>query len=266
MSAVPGGWDQSQIPESSRASTTSSVQPETIRPTESTLPLASSIHEEITQDLPTTSQNPFLSTNNNDSATSIDAAIKQYIDWSPSDGPWPHQYHFASVPLHQLESKGADIKKQSAIRGIMQAHSKWRKGLKLPKVYPEEIEWKTLPTNLTDLLQYALIMDQVIGVDKQKLTFHFFINYSAHERFMQEINTYATQHTVTQKTDSSSVTHCKVYINLITKAKCPIQSTHKAKMVCFVPIISHGFSFVPWGTTCFQRKKWPLMNQFFESL
>ena len=98
------------------------------------------------------------------------------------------------MPLHQLESKGADIKKQSAIRGITQAHSKWRKGSKLPKVYPEEIEWKTLPTNLTDLLQYALIMDQVIGVDKQKLTFHFFINYSAHERFMQEINTYATQH------------------------------------------------------------------------
>ena len=71
---------------------------------------------------------------------------------------------------------------------------------------------------------------------------------------------------VCTKTDSSSVTHCKVYINSITKAKCPIHSTHKAKIVCFVPIISHGFSFVPWGTTCFQRKKWPFMNQFFESL
>ena len=71
---------------------------------------------------------------------------------------------------------------------------------------------------------------------------------------------------VCTKTDSSSVTHCKIYINSITKAKCPLQSTQKAKMVCFVPIISHGFSFVPWGTTCLQRKKWPFMNQFFESL
>ena len=80
------------------------------------------------------------------------------------------------------------------MEAITQAHSKWRKGLKLPKVYPEAIEWSTLPTQLTDLLQFALIMDQVMGVDKGKLALHFFINHDAHERFSREINAYATQH------------------------------------------------------------------------
>ena len=50
---------------------------------------------------------------------------------------------------------------------------------------------------------------------------------------------------VSTKTDSSNVTHSKVYINSITKAKCLIFGTKKAKMICFVPQISHGFSFIP---------------------
>ena len=192
MSAVPGGWDQSQMPESSTASQASSGPPETIRPqeaTSSTVP-----HEDTTQNRPTTSPPPHSSTVDTNTATAINDAVREYIDRSPLLGPWPHQYHFASIPLHQIESKGPDFEKREVMRAITQAHSKWRKGLKLLKVYPEEIEWKTLPTQLTDLLQYALVMDQVIGVDKGKLTLCFFINYEAHERFSREINTYATQH------------------------------------------------------------------------
>ena len=71
---------------------------------------------------------------------------------------------------------------------------------------------------------------------------------------------------VSTKTDSLSVTHCKVYINLVLESKCPILNTKVATKVCFVWCNSHGFSFVFWGTTCLQRKFWPSMNQFFESL
>ena len=71
---------------------------------------------------------------------------------------------------------------------------------------------------------------------------------------------------VSTKTDSSSVAHCKVHINLIPRSKCLISSTKVANMVCFVLHNSHGFSFVLWGATCLQKKKWPFMNQFFESL
>ena len=190
-SALPGGWDQSQIPESSRASQTSSGQPETLRPTRNISPLS---QEDTTQNQPTTSQQPRSPIFDPNTATEINEAVKRYHDRSAIEGPWPHQYHFASIPLHQIESKSSEFEKREIMKSITQAHNKWRKGLKLPKVYPEAIEWATIPTQLTDLLQFALIMDQVIGVDKGKLALRFFINHDAHERFTKEINAYATQH------------------------------------------------------------------------
>ena len=111
-SAVPGGWDQSQIPESSRASQASSGQPETIRPTGNISPL-SSTHEDTTQNRPTTSQLPHSPTFDPNTATVINDAVKEYLDRTPLEGQWPHQYHFASMPLHQVESKSPDFEKKT---------------------------------------------------------------------------------------------------------------------------------------------------------
>ena len=104
-SALQGGWDQSQIPESSRASQTSSGQPETIRPTGNTSP------QDTTQNQPTTPQQSRSPTFDPNTATEINEAVRNYHDRSAIEGPWPHQYHFASMPLHQVESKSPDFEK-----------------------------------------------------------------------------------------------------------------------------------------------------------
>ena len=85
-------------------------------------------------------------------------------------------------------------------------------------------------------------------------------------KFSDVIVTWTGWFWVSTKTDSSSMTHCKVYIKSLPWFKCLILGTTVAKKVIFVERNFHGFSFVSWCATCLQRKKWLFMNQFFESL
>ncbi len=77
--------------------------------------------------------------------------------------PWPSKVHLAATPFHTLERATEAEKKTFRVR-INTAHGWWRKGEKIPKAYPNRWEWPTLPPDLTDHLQYALIFDQIQGL------------------------------------------------------------------------------------------------------
>jgi len=123
----------------------------------------------------------------------LDKEIEAYHRHNFKEAPWPVTKHFANIPLNVIEKMDESVKR-SVRSKIVHAHELWRKGEKIPRVYPNQFEWPTVPEELTNHLQYALILHQVQGIKSQKLDTKYFIDYRSHEAFLSKLNEYALLH------------------------------------------------------------------------
>src|SRR5258706_8511462 len=123
--------------------------------------------------------------------------LENYRKFPHDREPWPSKVHLAATPFHTLERASEEEKRLLRVK-LNTAHGWWWKGEKIPKAYPSRWEWPTLPTELTDHLQYALIFDQVQGLGtNNKLEKSLFVNYKSHGEFLEKLNAFALQHKYT---------------------------------------------------------------------
>ncbi len=137
------------------------------------------------------------STQTNYQIPTLAKELEAYKKFPHNLEPWPSKVHLAATPFHTLEGATEDEKKTFRLR-INTAHGWWQKGEKIPKAYPSRWEWPTLPTELTDHLQYTLIFDQVRGLgENNKLEIRLFVNYKCHGEFLEKLNAFALKHRYT---------------------------------------------------------------------
>jgi len=121
--------------------------------------------------------------------------LNTYQGFDHIDDKWPDNHILAPFRLCDLSTNPDKIMIKDLKKKLISAYQTWRKGNKIPRIYPNPSEWSNIPSDITDALDGALHLDRVRGVDSSgNFKVRYFINYGRHETFTEAINDHATMY------------------------------------------------------------------------
>ena len=107
---------------------------------------------------------------------------------------WPAQSNFSRQWVYKY--KKDDLRARVAVTTLINhAHFLWRKGERVPRIYPAENNVSFFPDKMICLMNEALELDWIQGIDERgKLITQYFIHYGRHEHFIKFINRFIATH------------------------------------------------------------------------